>query len=249
MPLDIERLPFRPETPKDGTKWFDRDRHIQMYAAMLDALRSHVGDDWYRLSGKNSSVHLAPEMKRTISALVRKCSESCDYETTVDFVTTGAMREIEKRMISRSKQRVLKGDLAAHSTVAHEHMCPTSEVFRCLTSRKFESVSTAEVLKLLTVRALVSGPRTKAAQRPVDWSGWTDVDKLDSKYANRIPSANEMKELVGKEVPWQYYPLLRYHKVGLLDDLIAVTGRADTLVREYKAFIGLHRPMEPGVMV
>jgi hypothetical protein len=237
MPLDIEGLPFRPDIPRDGTKWFDRDTHIEMYAAMLDALRSHIGNDWYRLADENPHVHLGPEMKRTISSLVRKCSESCDYESTVDFVTRGAMREIEKRVSSRPGRKILKGDLAANATVAHEHMCPNREVFRCLTNPHFKSIKTAEVLKLLSFRALVSGPRTNSAQRPPIRSEWTDVDKLDSKFADRVPDAGEMEELVGMTIPIKYYPLLRYHKVTLLDDLIAVTSRAETLLRDYTAFI------------
>ncbi|MBV8272948.1 MAG: hypothetical protein JO067_11830 [Cupriavidus sp.] len=243
MPFDIKNLPFRPEHSEDqrisrGTKWFDRDAHIEMYATMLDALRSHIGDDWYRLSDEGASFHLGPEMKRTISDLIRKCSESCDHETTVDFVTKGAVREIETRIASRPRHRVLKGDLNATGTVAHEHMCPNSEVFRCLTSQEFKLMTTAEILKLLSFRALVSGPRTKAALRPADQSAWSEVDKLDSAYASKIPTEGKVREL-GKEDLLKYYPLLRYHKVGLLDDLIPVTARARRLLPEYRDFMGL----------
>jgi len=46
-----------------------------------------------------------------------------------------------------------------------------------------------------------------------------------------------IKELRGKQVPLEFHPLLRYHAVGLLRDLIPVSMRADVLLRRYKEFI------------
>lgn len=236
MLLTIKNLPFRPDYREhDGsdTAWFDRDTHIERYAALLDTLKSRLGDDWYRLPDEKAAVHLGSEMKRTVLSLIRQCSESCDHETTVDFITEGAIRKIQDRIASRPRQRVLKGDLKATGTVAHEHMCPNSEVFRCLTSTKFQSMNTAEILELLSFRALVVGPRTKEAKR------WSEVDRLDSAFPDRVPKASDMKELVGKKVPLKYYPLLRYHKVGLLDALIPVTARARRLLVEYRRYMRL----------
>lgn len=243
MPLDIKHLPFRPDyLEHNGSErtWFDRDTHIERYAALLDTLKSILGDDWYRLADEKAAIHLGSEMKRTVLALVRQCSESCDHETTVDFVTTGAIREIQARIAPRSTQRVLKGDLKATGRVAHEHMCPTSEVLRCLTNKESPPQNTAKILEMLSFRALVSGPRTTLAyrkQKPL--SAWSEVDRLDSEFPDRVPKASEMGKLIDRRVQLKYYPLLRYHKVGLLDALIPITERARRLLAEYCQYMEL----------
>lgn len=233
MQLDISDMPFRPDSSKHGDSWFDREGHIQMYAVMLDALKSHLGDDWYRLS----DLPLGPEIKRTISTLVRKCSESCDYSASVDFITKNAVAAIRRSASSRSTKKVTKGDL---SKQAHEHMCPNSVVTDLLTSREFQSMGTAEILSLLSLRALVYRPLKSdpgASEDPVLVE--SEIAKLDAGLKDKIPDTSEIEKRVGKKGALKYYPLLRYQKVGLLDELVAVTDRARNLLAEYRKLIGL----------
>ncbi|CAJ0689273.1 hypothetical protein LMG19089_00463 [Ralstonia edaphis] len=235
--LTIKNLPFRPTVQQHGAnehgqQWFDRDSHIRRYAGMLDALKSEVGDDhWYLLArGGRPAFPLARELKRTITDLVQKCSESWDFYATPDFVTKGAMAEIQEAVDESPRRTPLKRHLRDWSRLSHEHMCPNKQVLLHLTNPA-STDSTETLLRSLSFRALISGSKRKK-------SAGTDLAKLDAKYASSLPDAETIERLCGGPVPLKFYPLLRYHAVELLDDLIPVSARADVLLNEYKKLIG-----------
>lgn len=234
--ITIKDLPFRPTVPQDGPnehrqQWFDRDSHIRRYAGMLDALRRDVGDNHWHLLVHDGrpSFPQARELKRTITDLVQKCSESWDFYATPDFVTKGAMAEIQEAVDESPRRTPLKRHLRDWSRLSHEHMCPNKQVLLHLTNPA-STYSTETLLRSLSFRALVSGSKRKRI-------AGTDLARLDAQYASSLPDTATIKELRGKPVPLEFHPLLRYHAVGLLGDLIPVSGRAEVLLRQYDEFI------------
>jgi len=173
--------------------WFDRDSHIRRYAAMLDALRHEVGDHhWHLLAhDERPSFPLAMELKRTITDLVQKCSESRDFYATPDFVTQGAMDEIQVAVQESPRRKPLKRHLRDWSRVSHEHMCPNKQVLLHLTNPDSEH-DTETLLKLLSFRALISGSKRKKGIRPANETDGTDLAKLDSQYASSLPDVETM---------------------------------------------------------
>lgn len=209
---------------------FDRDAHLAMYATLLEALKAHLGERWYRLGDPACNDPLIAEMRRTGARLIREASESCDHRATVDFITENAAAEIERRIAEHPTATARKSHLDSLGVLGHEHMCPNKQVLACLTQRELD-YPIAQVLGMLSFRALVS---TRGAS--------SDLAKLERKadFKSRIPNAEALRQLYGRDVavPLQFYPLLRYHAAGLLKDLIPRSERAKQLMAAYCQFVG-----------
>lgn len=249
--LKWAHFPFRPDvTEKDGAiLGFDRDKQISLCAIQLENLRHFLGKDWWTLNDTDVVPSSGrAEEKNLAKGLIRLCSESVDYYATVDFVTEGALRELESLRLMHPTQKSLKGHLQRWDKLTHEHMTPCEVVFREITERRDGSNEgpLAPLLEQLSYRALVAGTKQKGTlQGPT-----SESDELDGRFQalwSKPKDIASLEELRLAGIPLAYYSLLRYDASGLYSGLIPLNARARRLKADYTDFkLALKRPKSFG---
>jgi hypothetical protein len=219
-----------------GPRWnheFNRAAQLAMCARQLHMLRRTLGDKWPLLRQDDARDAGLAEAKDLAKRLIRVASESVDFYATVDFITQAAHGRLED-MRQESGGRSLIGHLNNTERLTHEHMVPGKVVLDTLTTLK-PGARILPVLEALSFRALVS-------KSPTGSTGWqlTDAYLLDVEFKLkcRLPALQDTS--LGArgfrtmdEVPFAFWPLMRYEATGLLDGLIPVNQRARDLLGAY----------------
>ena len=218
-------------------KWndtFKATNQIALCASQLEMLRTSLGDKWPLLCKAGARQAGLAEAKALAKLIIRVASESVDFYATVDFITTSAYLRLEG-MRSTNGGRSLIGHLKNSSQLAHEHMVPGNAVLQAVCGLKPDA-PVLPMLEALCFRALVS-----TAKRDGDDSNETDLYLLDRTYGLKSvlpaicsPTLIERGFREVGEVPFHFWPLMRYEAAGLLPNLIPMSGRARELLDAYK---------------
>jgi hypothetical protein len=204
---------------------FNLEKQLELCAKQLKQIRSALGKDWVKLSDKDQTFANKSETKKLVKHLIRICSESVDFYATVDFITKDAST-ILKNCAKVGGPR--KAHLTQWDKLSHEHMVPCEAVLIELTKKDADIL---EVLKDLSFRALVTGPRREGTNN--------EVTRLDENYRSILPpNMKFVKKGIMKlvDIDRRFYSLLRYEKVKMIDDLIPISARAGELLKDYKKF-------------
>lgn len=214
---------------------FDRDAQLALCAGQLEALRRTLGNKWPLLGQPGPRQAGLAEARELAKRLIRVASESVDFYATVDFVTHAAYDRLDA-MRRANDGRPLIGHLKNWQQLTHEHMVPGTVVLDAVLALDAEA-PILPVLDALGFRALVSRSPLASAERRQ-----TDAYLLDVGLGLKcgLPALSATA-LAGRgfrslgEVPLRFWPLMRYEAAGLLDQLVAVNGRARALRAAYAA--------------
>lgn len=205
---------------------FNRARHLAQCAKHLEQIRAELGNHWPALNNDSQEFPNKPETKKLVKHLIRTCSESVDFYATVDFMTTGVCTILQKS--AGAKGGAKKAHLRQWSTMSHEHMVPGEVILKELLQ---PNADIQYILNALSFRALVTGPMRTGLDN--------EVTLLDQNHRTSLPSCvnfNSRGELRTSEINMVFYPMLRYEVTGLVDQLIPLNERAETLLSEYNNF-------------
>lgn len=225
---------------------FDHDGQIAFCARHLEIMRADLGDAWWKLSPAaahedENALARTPgwtaEKMTLAKHLIRHATESRNFPTTVDFVTHATLEHIKE--VKRTQKRIGSGALKKWDLFTHEHMVPGAEVLRILTDRSYEpshAVHLAPLLGALSWRALITGTKRK---RDKDAASF-EVGQLEAVYRDSLPPVSKVPSLQRlvdiKQVPPEFYALVRYDAAGLLTALVPTSDRAEGMVEKYLAY-------------
>lgn len=204
---------------------FNLEKQLELCANQLTNIRSALGKDWAKLSDKDQTFPNKSETKKLVKHLIRICGESVDFYATVDFITKDANTILEN---CAKVGRPRKAHLTQWDKLSHEHMVPCEAVLKELTKKDADIL---EVLKDLSFRALVTGPRRDGANN--------EVTRLDADYRSILPPNMKFVKkgtMKLEDIDRRFYSLLRYEQVKMIDDLIPISARAGELLKDYKKF-------------
>jgi hypothetical protein len=213
---------------------FDRAAQLALCAGQLEMLRRTLGNKWPLLGGPKPRQAGLAEAKDLAKRLIRVASESVDFYATVDFITHAAHGRLDD-MRRANDGRPLIGHLKNWEKLTHEHMVPGTVVLDAVTSLPADQ-PILPVLDALSYRALVSRSARESPDRHE-----TDAYLLDGKdgWKSALPDVSATGLfargfLALDDVPFQFWPLMRYEAAGLLEKLVPVNERARTLLAAYE---------------
>ncbi|KFI08308.1 hypothetical protein [Massilia sp. BSC265] len=213
---------------------FDPAQQLAVCASQLEMLRTTLGPNWPLLDKPRARQAGLAEVKFLAKHLIRVASESVDFYATVDFITNDAYERLDG-MRRASGDRSLIGHLKNWDELTHEHMVPGTAVLHAVCGLKPDA-PVLPVLDALSFRALVSGTKRKSTGNNATDAYLLDVEYgLKSKLPSVLPSRLLNQGLrEWNQVPFRFWPLMRYEAAGLLPTLIPVTERARTLLDAYE---------------
>jgi hypothetical protein len=212
---------------------FDLAGQLALCAGQLEMLRQTLGPTWALLGKPRVRQAGLAEAKFLAKHLIRVASESVDFYATVDFITHDAYARLDE-MRRANGDRSLIGHLKNWDKLTHEHMVPGTAVLHAVTGLQSEE-PILPVLEALSFRALISGTKRKSAAASVTEAHVLDVQHgLKSSLPATLPGRLlDQGFKAPSEVPFRFWPLMRYDAAGLLPNLVPVTGRARSLLAAY----------------
>lgn len=225
---------------------FDHNGQISFCARHLEIMRADLGNAWWKLSpaaaheDEEALAHTpgwTAEKMTLAKHLIRHATESRNFPTTVDFVTHATLEHIKE--VKRQQKRIASGALKKWDLFTHEHMVPGAEVLRILTDRSYEPSQAAHLAPLLDAlswRALITGTKRKRDKAVAS----LEVGQLEAVYRDSLPPVSNVPGLQGlsdiKQVPPQFFALVRYDAANLLEALVPTSDRAEGMVEKYLAY-------------
>lgn len=226
---------------------FEHEDQVRLCARHLELMRTDMGPEWSTWSQvkpgnrkkpliKPSRTGWTPERVDLAGHFVRHASESSNYEATVDFITHKTLDVIKRSRVLYPRRTTFH--LNQWKLFTHEHMVPGAAALRVLTDPDYapNQGPLHELLSAMSFRALVTG--TKCTQE--DATADNEVAQVDLKYPSCLPEPCDVPGWHGpanlREVDPAYYALMRYDAAGLLDELLAVSPRAETALAKYQAY-------------
>ena len=189
---------------------FNHNHQIDLCSKLLEFSRNEIlKDEWGALQGDTAEKVPINRLakKKLIKTLIRLSSESTNYLSSIDFITSKALARIKINE---------RGTITYETKLSHEHMVPCEIVFKEIINSQNEI---SIFMKTIGFRALID--RGAKGESP------TEHAIIDAKFKSKLP-------LLPPNFPIKFYPFARYEAAGLFCELRAVSQRGLELLTEYK---------------